>query len=85
MESTNDIDENVQQLTEILLNVAKHTVPNKFVTIRRTVHPWITSKILNLIRKRKRNLRKFKRTSDFSYWVKYKHIRNKVVSAIRKS
>ena len=26
-----------------------------------------------------------KRTSDFSYWVKYKHIRNKVISAIRKS
>ena len=85
MESTNDIDENVQQFTEILLNAAKHTVPNKFVTIRPTVHPWITSKILNLIRKRKRNFRKFKRTSDFSYWVRYKHIRNKVVLAVRKS
>ena len=84
MESTNYIDENVKQFTEILLNAAKHTVPNKFVTIRPTVHPWITSKMLNLIRKHKRNFRKFKRTSDFSYWVKYKHIRNKVVSAIRK-
>ncbi|MEW8545738.1 MAG: reverse transcriptase domain-containing protein, partial [Candidatus Thiodiazotropha sp.] len=85
IESTNNIDENVQQITDTLLLVAKNTIPNKNVTIRPTVHPWITSNILNLIRKRKRNFRKFKGTSDRVYWEKYKYIRNKVVSAIRKS
>ncbi|MCG7864733.1 MAG: hypothetical protein JAY74_00010, partial [Candidatus Thiodiazotropha taylori] len=85
LELNNDIDENVQEITEALLLAAGRTIPNKIVTIRPSTHPWITSHIRQLIRKRKHIFRQFKRTSDNQYWDKYKYIRNKIVSDIRKS
>ena len=39
----------------------------------------------SLIRKRKRTYRKFKRRSNILFWERYKVIRNKIVSEIRKS
>ena len=60
-------------------------IPNKVVTIRPAQHPWITCHIKNLIRKRKRNFRKFKRTSNNCFWENYKTFRNQTVSEIRKS
>ena len=83
LEQTNNIDENVQQIAEALLLVAESTVPNKTVTIRPSTHPWITSHIRQLIRKRKHTFKQFKRTSDNHYWDKYKCIRNKIVSDIK--
>ena len=85
LEQTNNIDENAQHITEALLLAAESTIPNKTVTIRPSTHPWITSHIRQLIRKRKHTFKQFKRTSDNHYWDKYKCIRNKIVSDIRKS
>ncbi|MEW8544385.1 MAG: reverse transcriptase family protein [Candidatus Thiodiazotropha sp.] len=83
--TNNNIDENVQQITEALFSAAENTIPNKTVTIRPATHPWITSRIRQLIRKRKHIFRQYKRTLDNQYWEKYKHFRNKIVSDIRKS
>ena len=80
-----DIDVNVQQITDALITAAEQSIPNKVVTIRPAQHPWITCHIKNLIRKRKRNFRKFKRTSNNCFGENYKTFRNQTVSEIRKS
>ena len=67
------------------MSAAEQAIPNKVATIRPAEHPWITCHIRNLIRKRKRAYKKFKRTSNANLWEKYKIIRNKIVSLIRKS
>ncbi|MEW8548405.1 MAG: reverse transcriptase family protein, partial [Candidatus Thiodiazotropha sp.] len=85
VESIADIDETVLQLTEAISSAAEQSIPNKIVTIRPSEHPWVTSRIKNLIRKRKRNHRKFKRTSNLLFWDRYKILRNEIVTEIRKS
>ena len=63
----------------------EQAIPNTIATIRPAEHPWITCHMRNLIRKRKRTYRKFKRTSNANLLEKYKIIRSKIVSLIRKS
>ena len=82
---SNDIDENINCISEAIMSAAEQAIPNKIATIRPDDHPWITCRIRRLIRKRKRTYRKFKRTSNIFLWEKYKTIRNKIVSSIRKS
>ena len=67
------------------MSAAEQTIPNKIVTIRPNEHPWITCQIRRLIRKRKRTYLQYKRTTSTFLWEKYKNIRNKTVSCIRKS
>ncbi|MEW8186271.1 MAG: reverse transcriptase family protein, partial [Candidatus Thiodiazotropha endolucinida] len=85
VESISDIDETVLQLTEAISSAAEQSIPNKIVTIRPAEHPWITCHIKNLIRKRKRNFKKFKRTSNLLFRDRYKILRNRIVTEIRKS
>lgn len=85
VKSNEDINENVRHLTESISSAAKQSIPNKTVTVRPAEHPWITCKIKNHIRKRKRYYRKFKQTSNQLFWEKYKTLRNGIVSEIRKS
>ena len=85
VESTRDIDETVLQLTEAISSAAEQSIPNKIVTIIPAEHPWITCHIKNLIRKRKRNFKKFKRTSNLLFRDRYKILRNKIGTEIRKS
>ena len=82
---SNDIDENINCISEAITSAAEQAIPNKMATVRPDEHPWITSQIRRLIRKRERTYRKFKRTSNIVLWEKYKTIRNKIVSSIRKS
>ena len=81
LQQTTDIDQNTKEV----IHAADQAIPNRYVTIRPTEHPWITCHIKNLIRKRKRNFRKFKRTTNPLHLEHYKTLRNKVVSEIRKS
>lgn len=83
--SGNDIDSNVQLITKAIFDAAEKSIPNKIVTIRSNDHPWITCQIKNLMRKRRRSYRKFKRTANPIHWSKFKTIRNIVVKEIRKS
>ncbi|MCG8113671.1 MAG: reverse transcriptase domain-containing protein [Candidatus Thiodiazotropha taylori] len=85
VEIDDNIDHNVQVLTETTFRAAEESIPNKTVTIKPECHPWITCGIKNLIRKRKRTYRKFKKTNNLYLWTKYKQIRNKTNSAVRKS
>ena len=85
LQQTTDIDQNTKEVTETIIYAADQAIPNRYVTIRPTEHPWITCHIKNLIRKHKRNFRKFKRTTNPLHLEHYKTLRNKVVSEIRKS
>ena len=81
-----DIDENAKKnITDAIFSVGEQSTPSKTITVRPAKHQWITCKINNHIRKRKRYYRKFKRTANVSLWEKYKNIRNKIVLKIRKS
>ena len=82
---TENIDDNVVCIQEALDVACENSVPSKIVTIRPDEPPWITCHIKNLIRKRKRAFRKFKKTSNQSFWEKFKALRNKVVNEIRLS
>ena len=80
-----NIDDAVQNITEEIHNASLEAIPNKVVTIRPSDHPWVTTKIRKIIRKRKRTFRKYKKTKFIALWEKYKKLRNMVVNEIRKS
>ena len=84
LNQTTDSDQNTKEVTDTIIYAADQAIPNKYVTIRPTEHPWITCHIKNLIRKRKRSFRKFKRTTNPLHLKHYKILRNKIVSDIRK-
>ncbi|MCG8033361.1 MAG: endonuclease/exonuclease/phosphatase family protein, partial [Candidatus Thiodiazotropha taylori] len=85
LHSDNNIDHNIQNITDEIFSAAEQSIPNKEVTIKPGDYPWITCHIKNLIRKRKRSYRQFKRTASAYFWNKYKLLRNKVNKEIRKS
>ena len=72
-------------ITTRLLSIAKDCIPNKIVRIKPSDPPWLTTQIKRFIRKRKRAYRKAKHTNSPAYWIKFKRIRNKVISMIRES
>ncbi|MEW8545561.1 MAG: reverse transcriptase family protein [Candidatus Thiodiazotropha sp.] len=80
-----NVDDVVQSITEDLYNTGLECIPNKVVTIRPSDHPWITTKIRKLIRKRKRTYRNYKKTNYITLWERYKKLRNLVVKEIRTS
>ena len=85
LNQTTDIAQNSKEVTENIIYAADQAIPNKYVTIRPTEHPWITCHVKNLIRKRKRNFSKFKRTTNPLHLEHFKTLGNKIVSDIRRS
>ena len=83
--STENIDQNIQVISDTMIKAAEESIPNKIVTIKPDDHPWITCHIKNLIRKRKRTYRQFKKTNNMHFWTKYKELRKKANNAVRKS
>ena len=71
-----------QNIKEYILSLIDSCIPNKVVTIRPSDLPWITTAIKRQIRKRKRDYRKAKLTDEDRHWVKFRIIRNKVISMI---
>ena len=59
-----NIDDAVQNITEEIHNASLEAIPNKVVTIRPSDHPWVTTKIRKIIRKRKRTFRKHKKKNE---------------------
>ena len=83
--NNNNINENVTYVMDTLNKASQNSIPSKVVTIRPNEHPWITCQIRNLIRKRKRTFRKYKKTQNLLFWEKFKILRNQIVSNIRSS
>ena len=81
----NDIDIYAKNVTDQISELAKKHIPNKTVRIRQSDPSWLTSEIKEMIRKRKRLYKKFKRSKSPADFQNYKHIRNKTIAEIRKS
>ena len=84
IERSTELENYMKYLTNALIEASEKSIPNKIVQKRPKDHPWITCHIRNLIRKRRRIFRKYKKTYDYNLREKFKVIRNKVVNEIRK-
>ena len=62
IQTNNNIDQNIQGISETILNAADKTIPNKLVTIKSNDSPWITCHTKYLDRKRERIFRNLKKT-----------------------
>ena len=62
IEVDENIDQNIQVISDTLIKAAEESIPNKIVTIKPDDHPWNTCYIKNLIRKR--TYRQFKKTNN---------------------
>ena len=78
-------DENkyTQNISHVLIEKASQSIPNKTITVNPHDPPWITLEIKRKIRKRKRYYRRAKRTNSDQHWLKFKRLRNEVISSIR--
>ena len=78
--TSNNVDHCAELITESIINAAKHSIPNKTVTVRPSEPQWINSHIKREIRKRKRLFRKAKRKNTSTVWTKFKEKRNEVLN-----
>ena len=81
----NNLDTYAANISNHILLIAKECIPNKVVTIKPSNPPWLTTRIKQVIRKRKRAYRKAKHTNSPAHWIKFKRKRNKTNSIIRES
>ena len=80
-----DINIHAQNISNHIIAIAKECIPNRKTRIKPDEPAWINSEIRRLIRKRKRAYKKAKRTNFHDHWVKFKHLRNRVIDRIRDS
>ena len=67
---------------EILLNTMSNCVPNKLITVRRSL-PWLNKELMSLFRKRDRAHHYAKQTNLPQNWSTFRKLRNKATSALR--
>ena len=79
----NSIEVDVNNLNEIILQLANENIPNNIITVRQKDLPWINNEIRKVMRQRNRLRRKAKKSNNLMHWVKFKQIRNKVVDLLR--
>jgi len=80
-----DLDTYVDNVTSTTIKATKHCTPSKLVNIRQQDCPWFNSIIKRKIRQRKRAYRKAKTSMSITHCSKFRHLRNDVVSLIRKA
>ena len=75
-----------KNVTDFIVNTSKKHIPNKIVKIRKSDPPWLNRKLIKrMMRKRKRQYNKYKRTNNDNDHSTYKRFRNKVTNEIRQS
>ena len=82
-----DIDEAWGRWKSKFLEIMSACVPQKCILTRPTV-PWLNLQIIRKIRKRNALYRKFKmfeNSENGPYWIKYKSLRNEIISDLRKA
>ena len=81
IKQNDDIDASVQTITEAIISAAEQSIPNKTITVRPAEPPWVTCKLKNHIRKRKRYYRKYKQTTNISF---LENIKTYIIKLFRK-
>ncbi len=72
------------KITDIILDAASKSIPNKMATIRPNDIPWFNTNLRKLIRKRNRIHKQAKTVNNEQAWYKFRKIRNEVTSLLRK-
>ena len=85
MLKNDDINIYAKNVTEKISTLATQHIPNKTIKVRKSDPPWLTNEIKIMIRKRKRLYNKYKITKNIIDFENYKHLRNKVITEVRKS
>ena len=80
-----NINTYAEDVTSKILELCKLTIPNKLITVRPLNPPWFNNEIRKIIRKRKRAHRHAKKVNTPTSWQKFRSLRNKSISAMRKS
>ena len=71
--------------TEHITKLANKHIPNKELKVCKSDPSWLTTNIKRLMRKRKRQYNKYKKSKTNTDFEAYKNVRNKVTFEIRKS
>ena len=80
-----NVDTYASNFTDNVLELTNKHVPNKMIKIRQSDPSWLNNNIKRLLRKKKRLYDKYKHTNNINDFERYKQVRNKVTSEIRKS
>lgn len=80
-----NISKYADNVSNQILIISKYNIPNKDIYVRPLDAPWITNTIRSNIRRRKRLYRKAKLTQSNMHWVKFKQLRNQIVSQIKEA
>ena len=78
------VDTYASNFTDKVLELTNKHVPNKMIKVRQSDPSWLNNNIKRLLRKKCLS-DKYKHTNDINDFERYKQIRNKVTSEIRKS
>ena len=81
----NDINTYANNITEHIIKVSEKFIPYKIIRVRQSDPNWLASSITKMMRKRKRLYDKYKRTKTVTDFENYRHYRNQVTNAVRKS
>ncbi len=74
----------VIKITDIIIDAASKSIPNKIATIRPNDIPWFNCRLRRLIRKRNIIHKKAKTNNNEITWAHFRKIRNEVTSLLRK-
>ena len=80
-----NVDTYASNFTDKVLELTNKHVPNKMIAVRQSDPSWLNNNIKRLLRKKKRLYDKYKHTNNINDFERYKQVRNKVTSEIRKS
>ena len=78
------VDQCAESWTQTFLDIMKRSIPSKKLLPRKTL-PWLSSKIMRLVRKRNTLFSKAKKSGKLSDRAKYCQMRNRVVNLLRSS
>ena len=81
----NYINTYANNITEHIIKVLEKIIPNKVIKVRQSDPNWLTNSIEKMMRNRKRLYDIYKRTKTVTDFENYKHYRNQVTNAVRKS
>ncbi|XP_053388703.1 uncharacterized protein LOC128551811 [Mercenaria mercenaria] len=80
-----NINTYTKNITDTILSISKSCIPNKDVTIRPSDPPWFPPNLKKMIRQRRRYYKKAQHTNTEHDWLKFRTLRNKIITTIRQS
>ena len=85
IETCDDLNDAVEKWENMVLNVINKHMPWRTKRMRKTYSPWLNESIYNLIKQRDSAKKKAIAQKKEKFWKKYRELRNKVTSVIRKA